>query len=50
MNIDKMKKFVVKHRAIIAVGTVAVATVAAVVIDVVMRDNEPFEFENAKNL
>lgn len=50
MNLDKIKTYIAKNKPVIAVGIVAVAAVATVVIDLAMRDNSPIEFENAKNL
>lgn len=39
-KLDSVKNFIAKNRAAIAIGIVATATVAAVVIDVVMRDED----------
>lgn len=39
-KLTAVKSFIAKNRAVIAVGIVATATVAAVVIDVVMRDED----------
>jgi len=47
MNLDSVKKFVAKNRPVLAIAIVATATVAAVVIDVALRDNSPIEFTNA---
>lgn len=40
-KLDSVKSFVVKNRAVIAVGIVVTATFAAVAIDVVMHRNDP---------
>lgn len=50
MNLDRVKNYIAKNKPLVAVVIVATATVAAIAIDVAMRDNEPFEFENAENL
>ena len=50
MNLDRVKNFIAKNKPVLAIAIVATATVAAIVIDVALRDDEPFEFENAKNL
>jgi len=47
MNLDSVKKFVAKNKPVLAIAIVATATVAAVVIDVALRDNSPIEFTNA---
>ena len=43
MNLDRVKNFIAKNKPAIAVGIVATATIAAVVIDVVLRDNSDIE-------
>lgn len=50
MNLDRVKNFIAKNKPVLAIVIVATATVAAIAIDVALRDDEPFEFENAKNL
>lgn len=49
MNLDRVKNFIAKNKPVLAIAIVATATVAAIVIDVALRDEKPFEFENAKN-
>jgi hypothetical protein len=43
MNLDRVKNFIAKNRPVIAIAIVATATVAAVVIDVTLRDNSDIE-------
>lgn len=43
-KLTSLKTFVAKNKPLVAVVIVATATVAAIAIDVVMRD-EPFELE-----
>jgi hypothetical protein len=40
-KLDSVKSFIVKNRAVIAVGIVVTATIATVAIDVVMHRNDP---------
>lgn len=39
-KLDTVKSFVVKNRAVIAVGIVVTATIAAVAVDVVLHRND----------
>lgn len=43
MNLDSVKKFIAKNKPVLAIAIVATATVAAVVIDVALRDNSDIE-------
>ena len=43
MNLDRVKNFIAKNKPALAIAIVATATVAAVVIDVALRDNSDIE-------
>lgn len=47
MNFDRVKNYIAKNKPVIAIAIVATATVAAVVIDVAMRDNSDIEIKPA---
>lgn len=40
-KLDNIKSFIAKNKPLVAVAIVATATVAAVAIDVIWRDNSP---------
>lgn len=43
MNLDRVKNFIAKNKPVIAIAIVATATVAAIAIDVALRDNSGIE-------
>lgn len=48
MSLDRVKNFIAKNRPVLAIAIVATATVAAIVIDVALRDNSDIEIPVAE--